>query len=267
MARPKKQTVDYFPHYADASDRKTLTILQNKYGNDGYAFWFKLLQLLCKAPGHYLYISNEADWEFLVAKTHISDTEKAQKILDTLAMLDAIDKELYILHCIWSDNFVENLKDVYEKRVTPPPSKPIIDNGNLVFATNITTQTALSPQLSTEMAVSGSDNPQSKVNKSKVNKTKLIDNISTNNKKPYGDFMNILLSDEEYQKLTLKFGKQGCEDKISKLSIGIESKGYKYKSHYATILSWERMDNKGGRDGAHKQDTKPIKPTGIRIIS
>jgi len=261
MARPKKQTVDYFPHYADASDRKTLTILQNKYGNDGYAFWFKLLQLLCKAPGHYLYIGNQADWEFLVAKTHISDTDRAEKILDTLAMLDAIDKELYTLHCIWSDNFVDNLKDVYEKRVTPPPSKPVIDNGNLVFTTDMNTKTALSPQLSTEMAVSGSDNPQSKVNKSKLNYIK----ENTNNKKPYGDFMNVLLTDDEYHKLIAKFGDRECQEKIKTLSLGIESKGYKYKSHYATILNWERMGEQ--RSGTHKQDTKPIKTTGIRIIN
>jgi len=45
MARPRKQTVDYFPHDTDVSSGKTLTILQSKYGNDGYAFWFKLLRM------------------------------------------------------------------------------------------------------------------------------------------------------------------------------------------------------------------------------
>ena len=36
LARPTKQTVDYFPHFVD--DGKTKFILQNLYGNDGYSF-------------------------------------------------------------------------------------------------------------------------------------------------------------------------------------------------------------------------------------
>ncbi len=39
MARPLKQTVDYFPHDSHASDSKTLFILESKFGNDGYAFY------------------------------------------------------------------------------------------------------------------------------------------------------------------------------------------------------------------------------------
>lgn len=44
MARPKKQTVDYFPHFVKGG--RTIFILENKFGNDGYAFWFKLLEIL-----------------------------------------------------------------------------------------------------------------------------------------------------------------------------------------------------------------------------
>ena len=34
--------------------------------------------------------------------------------------------------------------------------------------------------------------------------------------------------------------------KVEELSEGIASKGLKYKSHYATILSWERLRIKKG---------------------
>ena len=44
MARPAKLTVDYFPHIINQG--KTIFIIENNYGNDGYAFWFKLLELL-----------------------------------------------------------------------------------------------------------------------------------------------------------------------------------------------------------------------------
>lgn len=71
-------------------------------------------------------------------------------------------------------------------------------------------------------------------------------------KKQYGEFSNVLLTNHEYQKLQDKFGSE-LGDKIETLSNGIASKGYKYHSHYATILSWDRRDQKKGGDrGTHK---------------
>lgn len=78
-------------------------------------------------------------------------------------------------------------------------------------------------------------------------------------KRKYGEFNNVLLTDEEYQKLKDKFG-AGLSDRIENLSIGIESKGYKYKNHYATILAWDKRDRKGGSDGAHRQRPRQIRP-------
>jgi len=63
-------------------------------------------------------------------------------------------------------------------------------------------------------------------------------------KKGYGEFSNVLLSDEEHQKLVDRFGDAKTNSFIDGLSEGIESKGYKYKSHYAAILSWVRRDEK-----------------------
>jgi len=63
-------------------------------------------------------------------------------------------------------------------------------------------------------------------------------------KRKYGEFLNVLLADEEYNRLVEKFGIDGCLERIENLSAGIESKGYKYKSHYATILAWDRKDKR-----------------------
>lgn len=71
-------------------------------------------------------------------------------------------------------------------------------------------------------------------------------------KNVYGEFKNVLLTETEYQKLTDKFDDR-VPELIEKLSAGIESKGYKYKSHYATILNWVRRD---GENGAHRGDTE-----------
>jgi hypothetical protein len=124
MARPKKQIVDYFPHDTDASGTRVLTVLQNKFGNNGYAFWFKLKELLGRSPGHFYNFQTPDDWEFLLAKTHISDTEMATSMLETLAILQAIDPELHQRGIIWSQDFVDSVGDVYKKRKEHKPERP-----------------------------------------------------------------------------------------------------------------------------------------------
>ena len=71
---------------------------------------------------------------------------------------------------------------------------------------------------------------------------KHIKNKSLPIKDIYGEFKNVLLSDAELQKLQDKFGHEKAIEKIEKLSEYMESKGKKYNSHYATILSWVRKD-------------------------
>ena len=160
MARPLKRVAEYFPHFATSG--RTMFILESKYGNNGYAFWFKLLELLAITEGHYYRIGNPTDWEFLVAKTKISSS-LAKEILSTLADVDAIDKELYEHEIIWSQNFVDNLSGLYNKRKVTAPEKPCIDSfrhGN-----------------TSDDVVSGDGNQQSKVKNSKVKESKVKNSI------------------------------------------------------------------------------------------
>ena len=73
-------------------------------------------------------------------------------------------------------------------------------------------------------------------------------------KKKHGEFSNVLLTDQEYEKLLKRFGASETKDRIERLSSGIASKGYRYQSHYATILNWKRRDDKeqaGGKNRRH----------------
>lgn len=131
MGRKRKQTVDYFPHMV--SHKRTMFVIEGKWGNDGYAFWFKLLEILGSSEGHVFNCNLQENWEFLLAKTHIS-TNKAVDIMDTLASLDAIDPELWAKKVVWCQNFVDGLNPVYDNRKTKPPSKPnLISTGNLLL--------------------------------------------------------------------------------------------------------------------------------------
>lgn len=67
-----------------------------------------------------------------------------------------------------------------------------------------------------------------------------INNNKNNNYNIYGEFKNVKLTDQEYEKLKEK----NLISYIDKLSSYIASKGKKYKSHYATILNWNNKENK-----------------------
>lgn len=123
MARPKKSTVDYFPH--DTSHGSTMQILESRWGNDGYSFWFKLLELLGNHDNHYIDCRKPAEWEFLTAKTRLDD-ETAGSILQMLAKLEAIDSLLWMGHrVIFCPNFLSRIEDAYRKRKDsfPTPEK------------------------------------------------------------------------------------------------------------------------------------------------
>ena len=53
-------------------------------------------------------------------------------------------------------------------------------------------------------------------------------------KQAHGEFNNVFLTENEKSKVS--------DLEIQKLSAYVESKGVKYKSHYATIISWRRKD-------------------------
>ena len=57
----------------------------------------------------------------------------------------------------------------------------------------------------------------------------------------YGEYKNVLLSDDDLDKLKAKFPID-WEERIENLSEGIELKGYKYKNHYLAICKWAKND-------------------------
>ena len=59
-------------------------------------------------------------------------------------------------------------------------------------------------------------------------------------KHKHGEYSNVLLTDEEMEKLKAEF--PDINDRIERLSSYIASTGKAYKSHYATIRNWAKKD-------------------------
>lgn len=69
---------------------------------------------------------------------------------------------------------------------------------------------------------------------------------SKNLKQVFGEFENVLLAKEELDKLQSRLGEQ-TDSYIERLSNYIASTGKRYKSHYATILSWIQKENQNNQ--------------------
>ena len=113
MARPEKNTVDYFPHYVNSG--KTLFTVEQRFGNDGYAFLFKILEILGKTENHFIDCRKPADYEYLLAITKVS-RDKAEEIMELLTTLGTFDSDMWAQRIIFSENFINNLQSVYERR-------------------------------------------------------------------------------------------------------------------------------------------------------
>jgi|LSQX01.3.fsa_nt_gb hypothetical protein len=118
--RKEKYTVDYFPH--SCKHGKTLFILESKYGNDGYAVWFKTLEMLGDSENHFIDCRDTATWEYMQAKMHVN-SDLLLQMYNTLAHLGKIDADLWSNRVIWCANFVQNVMDAYARRSTIPLSK------------------------------------------------------------------------------------------------------------------------------------------------
>lgn len=59
-------------------------------------------------------------------------------------------------------------------------------------------------------------------------------------KHKYGEYNNVLLTDEELEKLKTEYSDYA--ERIERLSSYVASTGKSYKSHYATIRNWARKD-------------------------
>lgn len=116
--------MQYFSHDANASGRHTCKTLTRHWGNDGYAAWFRLLELLASEEGHFIdYTGSKREW--VIDELYIEDGDKADAIIQKLADVGAIDKELWEKEkIIWSGNLIKRIMDVYKNRRREIPCRP-----------------------------------------------------------------------------------------------------------------------------------------------
>lgn len=170
MARKEKNTVDYFPH--PSRHGKKMAYIRKKYGNDGYATWFVILEQLGDADRHYLDLSDEIGLMYLETACFV-EQDLLLNIIEDLVKLGEFDQELWRNHRIlFNEKFVDSIRDAYLKRNNSPASKSdILAHLNISVPGN--------PQNSTGNTVTsefpllkGDGNTQIKLNEIKLNEIK-----------------------------------------------------------------------------------------------
>lgn len=125
MARPKKNTVDYFPH--PVNDGTRMFIMEQRFGDKGYCCYYKLLQFLGKSDNHFIDFTIPKNRAFLCALIRCNEPE-IMEMIQALIEIDAFDKDLWDQkRIIWSSEFVDSIKVVYINRKSQIPNKPSYD--------------------------------------------------------------------------------------------------------------------------------------------
>jgi len=249
MSRNKTNTVEYFPHVAKSG--KTIFILEGQFGNDGYAFWFKLLELLASSEDHFYDASSDTGWHYLVARSKITG-DSATEMLSLLAKLGNIDAELWNNHkIIWCQALIDNLSEVYRKRKRDLPNKPKLDNCDRKDD-NCDRNAGVQGQSATEST-------QSRVEESRVKKSKEDTPLTPLSrkrppKKPETPMPENFGISEKVKVWALKHGFDRLDEHLEAFKRKVAMKGYTWVDWDAAFMEairedWAKLRNQRGSPG------------------
>ena len=98
MARPRKEGMDYFPHDVSAHTDTKVEALRSIYGNDGYAFYFIMLEVIYSQNNFEIEVfdaeTREEMFQILSKKVGVS-AEVFEKMLNTSFRWGLFNKEKY----------------------------------------------------------------------------------------------------------------------------------------------------------------------------
>jgi hypothetical protein len=238
MSRPRKQEVDYFPHYCDHG--KVLFILENRFGNDGYAVFYKIEELLAKTNGHCYDCSTPESWEYLLSRMNTPE-DQVVAIIDKLVSMGTIDRELWDRRLIWMQTFVDSIADAYSRRKVDLPSKPDNPPQTAPLTREDVDTKPVKPVICQHLSAK----------ESKVNKSKVKESISRKPKTPLPEDFKI--SPAVYQWAKNK-GHTRLDEHLESFKAKCRANGYQYIDWDSAFMEavrsdWAKLKPAGGGNG------------------
>lgn len=221
----------------DVFDDEKVLLIETLPESDGIiVIWFKLLCLAGKQNNNGVFLMNNKipyTEEMLAAifRRPVNTVKLALKTFEEFGMIEIVDGVIVIPN--WdkhqSLDKLEMAREQTRKRVAKHREKQkLIALGEGNAQCNVT--------CNDDVTVSNADRIDK--NRLEEDKNRLDKEKKKNTKHKYGEYKNVLLTDEEYNKLLEQYGSSSIETIITYLDEYIEMKGTKYKSHYLVIKKW-----------------------------
>ncbi|MBQ4562148.1 MAG: DUF4373 domain-containing protein [Clostridia bacterium] len=231
MARPVKTKIDYFP--IDCCDDNRMKLVELKHGLVAYAVYVKLLQKIYGNKGYYM--NWDEDVMLLFSGEYNIPVDSIDPIIKDMLNRGIFHKELFEKYGILTS---PEIQEQYLFVIAKRKNKELDERFRLINSE----ETAVNSE---KTVVNSVDNTHSIVEDSIVK-----DSISEDRRAdrrggyhppvaepaPVGEMNNVILTEEEYEKLKAKY--PDIDTLIDKLSLYIASVGKSYSSHYATLLRW-----------------------------
>lgn len=220
----------------DIFDDEKILLIENMPEADSIiVIWFKLLCAAGKQNNSGVFMLNDRmaytdEMLATIFRRPLNTVRLALKTFEQFGMIEIIDNVITIPN--WekhqSLDKLEREKELNRKRVAA-----YRDRQKLLAAGNSECN-----DYSNDVVTRCNDTEEDK-NRIEEDKNKKRDKELIRHK--YGEYKNVLLSDQDMEKLKAEFPNDYLE-RIEMLSEGIASKGYKYKNHLAAIRSWAKRD-------------------------
>ena len=237
MAENKKYY--YMRLKEDFFNSEEIMILESM--QDGYLYSNILLKMyLCslKTDGRLMLnniIPYNAKMIATVTRHSVGTVEKALEIFEKLGLIEVLDNgAIYMMNI---QNYIgkssteaERIKD-YRARIKDEKTKSVQMYDKCTPEIDINTYKDIN--INTNIDLEGESLREGEKKTKKKNKKP---------KHRYGEYNNVLLTDEEYRNLQADF--PDYEEWIQRCSEYVASTGRSYKSHYATIRKWIRKEQK-----------------------
>jgi len=233
----------WFQHDSNASTDAKIRRLILRHGAEGYAIYMHCLELIAgNITIDNITFELEHDAEIIADNLKIkgnsneSGIDKVNRIMKTI-----INEGLFSINNnkIFCFKLAQRLDNTVSR-------SPLINS--------IKAKLKLENEGSTKLLRSKNVSEENRIDKITIDKNKK-DKKKKEVKHKYGEYKNVLLTDNEVLKLKDKFDVL-YTDKIKQLDEGIELKGYVYKSHYLAILKWSEKDEKNRNTGNFKRAGK-----------
>lgn len=203
-------------------------------GKDYILFYLKLLLESVSHEGQLRFsetIPYNEKMLSVITNTNIDIVRSAMKVLTELKMIEILDDSTIYMS--------EVLKLTGSETATAERMRKSRNKQKMLAERNIVTNecnnvqfcdTEIEKEIEKELEID-----------TEIEKDSKSDKPTKPTRHKYGMYNNVLLTDEDMEKLKTEFP-YDYEERIERLSEYIESKGAKYKNHLATIRSWSRKD-------------------------